>query len=224
MTSARENSDIDPRSAEFAKSAKKIAVLLSIDIALIVAAAVFQGSRSGIGRIALWSAFSLHTPIGIWIGIIITKSYRNKWVLAAYWFSVIAPPVSPLAPFIFIPLHMLFPFGPLPTGIFIQWSILIAILSGRFGKGRWPLPVAVLFAICAAILIFMNLSFETTEFGPLGMMFGNMFASSFFLILPALIRIPAADGIKVYMARLQYVTYGLVAFAWIVFGIRTLIC
>ncbi len=220
MVSEPENNNGNLQSAGFGENAKQIAFLLSIDIAIIIGALFCIDVRNNIGKIVQWSAICLHTPIGIWIGIIMAKSYKKKWIIAAYWFSVVVPPASFVAPYVLSPLRMLFPFGLVPTAIFIQWSILIALLSKRFTKGRWPLPVAILFTICGVIFIVFNLSFKTTEFGPLGMLFGNILASPFFLILPALIRIPADNEIKDYIVRMQYITYGFVLFAWIIFGVR----
>jgi hypothetical protein len=219
MISEPENNGDNSQPAGFGKSAKQIAILLLIDMAMIVGALACHDIKS-IGKLIPLSAAYLHTPIGIWIGIIVTKSYQKKWIVATYWFSVVVPPISFIAPYVFIPLHMFFPFGLVPTSIFIQWSILLGILSKQFTKGRWPLMIAILFAIGGVILTLINLTFRTTEFGPLGMLFVNIFASPVFLIMPALIRIPACNEIKVYVARLQYVTYGFTFLSWIVFGIR----
>jgi hypothetical protein len=220
MISEPVNNNGNLQSAGFGENAKQIAVLLSIDIVIIIGALLCRDLRNDIGRIVQWSAICLHTPIGIWIGIIMAKSYHKKWTVALYWISVVIPFASFLAPYALRPLRMLFPLGLLPGSIFIQWSILLAILSKRFTKGRWPFPVAILFAISAVILIMFNLSFKTTEFGPLSMFFGNIFASPFFIILPALIRIPANDEIKVYIVKLQYITYVFFILAWVIFGIR----
>jgi hypothetical protein len=64
------------------------------------------------------------------------------------------------------------------------------------------------------------MSFATTEFGPLGMLFANMLATPFFIFLPALLRVSAQENIKFYIIKLQKVTYGLTVLAWIVFGLR----
>lgn len=102
----------------------------------------------------------------------------------------------------------------------VDVALLLAVLSRRATRGRWPLPAAALLAAAAGALLLVILSFKTTEFGPLGMLFVNLFAAPPLLVLPALVRVAAAGKIKPRVARLQYAAYGLVAVAWIAFAIR----
>ena len=220
MVSGPESSDDHSQNSGSGQAAKRIAVLLSIDMAMVLGALACQDVRNGIGGFLKGAATYLHIPIGIWMGVILGKSYNKKNVLAVYWISVGAPFVLFIVPYMVIPFHLLFPFGVVPTSIFIQWSILIGILSKRYTKGRWPLLVAILFAIGGALLILANLSFETTEFGPLGMLFMNMLASPVLLVIPALIRFPSSEKIQVYVEKLQYTVYAFLGFSWIVYWVR----
>lgn len=219
MTSEPEDSSRRPPPA-FGGKEKQVAILLAIDIGIIVGALLCQDFRNDTGKILQSLGVFLHTPIGIWIGIKMAGSFRNRIVAVLYWISVFLPPASFLAPQALGPIRILFPFGLLPTALLVQWLIVIALLSRNFSKGRWPLWASIFFVICGVALVVVNMSFETTEFGPLGMLFANMLATPFFIFLPALLRIAAHEDIKFYIIKLQQVTYGLTVLAWIVFGLR----
>ncbi|SLM30930.1 membrane hypothetical protein [Desulfamplus magnetovallimortis] len=220
MNIKSENSNANEQHSDLGKNARQIAILLSIDILLIIGALLYQGDRGDIGKIVHWSAIWLHTPIGIWIGIIIKKMNLKRYTVIVYWISVVVPFFLFVEPFALRPFYIFFPFGILPTSIVLQWLILLAVISKYFSKGTWPLPVAILFTIFGMFLVGFNLSFKTTEFGPLGMLFGNILVSPFFLALPALITIPANDKIKKDTVRLQKVTYIFTILAWIIFVIK----
>ena len=204
----------------FGRNSKLTAILLAIDIALVLGAILCRDFRNDSGKILQSLALFLHTPIGIWIGLQITGSYRKTVIAAVYWISVVLPPASFLAPQALGPLRMAFPFGLLPSTILIQWLITAALLSRNFSRRRWPLWLSIIFVVCGAALVVINSSFETTEFGPLGMLFVNMLATPFFILLPALVRITAHEDIRFYIVKLQQITYGLTVLAWIIFGLR----
>lgn len=162
--------------------------------------------------------------MSIWIGIILPKSHIKKWILITYWLSIAIPVFATITPsFIFKPLQLIFPFGLPSSCIFYQWIIIIFMLSKQFTKGKWPLPISMFLSLASFAVVFLNMFFSTEEFGPLGMLFVNMFTTPLFLIVPGLLRIPANIEIIHLVKKLQYVIYTCIVFQWIVFTLRTFI-
>ncbi|RME33555.1 MAG: hypothetical protein D6786_07345 [Gammaproteobacteria bacterium] len=212
-----------------ADTARYVALLLIADIAVVTTAFVGRHYAGEYARILFWPAYYLHLPIAIGIGLLLGKIRRNKWILGIYWLStaLVAVPVllsllhmrypSALYPL----LGLLFPFGLYKTATAVQWLLVIAILCAPTGQGRWPLHAARLLALCGAGLALFNLGFVKEDFGDLAALFINLGATPVLLLLPALARITSGGEIRQRVATMQYLTYGLVALAWVLYAART---
>ena len=200
---------------------RRISWLLLLDILLVVSGSLYNLPDSRFLKTVLGLLLVLHLPVILLTGYLLTRIYRNRLVLALYWIAVASPLLSIIPPLGLFAMFLSVPFGPYASTTFVPWLITAAVLGQHYGKGRWPLPLSALILVGVCTFLIYNLIFKTTEFGPLGMLFVNMFATPFFLILPALLRIPAQDTVKRYVVGVQYTVYGLTALFWVVFLLRT---
>ena len=203
----------------FNKREKQIAALLTIDIGLTAAAVFMEGP---IGRLIQYNHPNFHIFIMALIGILIFKIHDKKPITILHWALLALSLASRIAPQVLTPLRVLTPFSPAATLFLLQWLVISFMLLKKLTRGRWPLPFGILFLLAGLFFIGANLSFKTTEFGPLGMLFANMFATPPLLLMPALFRIPAGPEIKRAMAGLQYTTYACVVLSWIIFLMRSM--
>ncbi len=84
----------------------------------------------------------------------------------------------------------------------------------------WPV-YGMLFLLAGALLLLgLQYGFQTTEFGPLGMLFVNIAASMLLIVIPFPLRFLACDEARLLVARLQYCLYLLLVLIWLVFLFR----
>lgn len=80
--------------------------------------------------------------------------------------------------------------------------------------------MSLLVLLASVAAIFIIAVFDTSEFGGMAMFFGHIFITPFFIIIPALLRIPAANNIKPGVIGIQMGTYLFIAFSWVVLLMR----
>ena len=84
----------------------------------------------------------------------------------------------------------------------------------------WPLFVSLLFVIASITQAIIALGSDLREFGALGIFFVFIFSTPVLLLIPALLRIPAATGVKKSVILAQYMTYFMVIASWLIFFLR----
>lgn len=84
----------------------------------------------------------------------------------------------------------------------------------------WPLFVLLLLVVASMAQVILALAADLREFGALGIFFVLLLSTPFFLLVPALLRIPAATEARRSMVVAQYMTYFMVIVSWMVFFLR----
>ena len=173
----------------------------------------------------LW--LPLHLGAGVWVGGIlnwITRPDAPKWrpAVIGYW--------------------ILFVLSIPGAGIFasLQWLIAIVVTMKctlvdsaqadttqqpqrvitrdweTSPKGKWPVVVSV-FLLFGIVLVGLVMALaDKSEFRGLGLFFLHLLViTPFFLVAPALLRIPSDQATKPYVVFLQYLIYGLLALSWL---------
>ena len=181
----------------------------------------------------------IHVGIGIWIGIIINWTFKvgelkNRGPVVGYWVCFGLSIIAMGGPFILVQWiiavivvmktsytdHV--PDNAISDDFFSQINKVSPNPDGirKKPKGIWPLYVSLLVLLASVAAIFIIAVFDTSEFGGMAMLFGHIFIAPFFIIIPALLRIPAANNIKPGVIGIQMGTYLFIAFSWVVLLMR----
>lgn len=196
-------------------------MLLAVDILLVIAYKLPSVSDILFLSHYHWMFLLAHFGITLWTAWWLPGICETGSLVRAYRISILIFILSFSVPILVYPVHLFSPLGAGPTIVLFQWALLSAILSRLYTRGQWPIVPAVLLVLAGIVLVVLNASFRTTEFGPLAMFFGNLFASPILLLFPALARIPANERIRAHVVRSQYATYGLLLVSWAVFALRS---
>jgi len=202
---------------------KTVAILLLLDLMLSAAsffspAAYFFALRT-----------VAHIGIGVWVGIILNWIARPEWKkwrpwVVGYWIALGLSGIG----------------GGLVFSAAIGWVIALVVvtkctyvesLSGdeslpatdaayaqgvRKPKRTWPLPASVILFLGVVIVNLAMALADKSEFRGLGLLFLHFFIiSPFFLVVPALLRIPSRRDVKPAVIGFQYVIYVGLASSWI---------
>ncbi|MEE4242767.1 MAG: hypothetical protein V2I36_14970 [Desulfopila sp.] len=210
----------------------KIFILFGCDFILLFVQMVVSPSY-----LIDWLSIVTHCFFVAWIGLLLhwiskVKNLESGPALALYW---VASFLSILASLLLLP---------------VLWIISAYIMKKGHGDGRatlensdaaetlknengqsvstgsvpgsiWPLYAAVVFAVGALAQTVLMFGFDPGEFGALGMFFIIGFTTPFFLLIPGLLRVPAAKEIKRTVVLAQYFVYFLILFSWVVFIARS---
>lgn len=92
--------------------------------------------------------------------------------------------------------------------------------NGTIPGSVWPLFVSLLFVIASMAQAILMIGCDLSEFGALGIFFVILFSTPFLLLIPGLLRIPAAADVKKSIILAQYMTYFMVIMSWLIFFFR----
>ncbi len=211
----------------------KIFILFGCDVCAVFIPMLFEGPR------LILLAFSIsHCFLLVWIGLLLhwisnVKELQNKYTLIQYWV------VAVLAIFVqsfFLMLLWIIAAMIMKKELPVYPTELSKLIEGEAHGGRaeatlqrrrqvpgsiWPLYVAVIFVVGSLALAIVMLVFDPSEFGALGMFFVAIFITPFFLLVPGLLRIPAAEEVKKSIIFAQYLVYFMVCISWLIFFMRT---
>jgi hypothetical protein len=214
---------------------KTVSILVFIDILACTILFLLPGPEAAY----LLAGLLLHGGIGIWIGTIINWTFKvgelkNRGPVIGYWVCFGLSIISIGGPFILVQwliavivvmktsytdhlpddanaddfFSKIKDDPPAPDGI------------RKKPKGIWPLYVSLTVLLASAAAILIIAVFDTSEFGGMAMFFVHIFITPFFIIIPALLRIPAANNIKPVVIGIQMGIYLFIAFSWVVLFMR----
>jgi hypothetical protein len=210
---------------------KTVSILLFIDIAACFVPFLLPGSKPVYWLVTL----ILHGGISIWIGSIINWTYKigelkTRGSVIGYWVCFGLSIISMGGPFILaqwiiaiiVVMKTSYTDRNAEKDVFSEISEVPPKPDGirKKPKGIWPLYVSLLVLLASVAAILIIAMFDTREFGGLALLFGHMFITPFFIIIPALLRIPAASNIKPGVIGIQMSIYLFVAFSWVVLFMR----
>lgn len=202
---------------------KTVTVLLFLDLALSAASILLPAPYFFVLRTVA------HLGIGVWVGIILSWVAKPEWErwrpwVLGYWIALGLSGIG----------------GGLVFSAAVGWVIALVVvtkctyvesLAGdeslpagdpayaqgvRKPKRTWPLPASVVLFLGVVIVNLVMALADKSEFRGLGLFFLHFFIiSPFFLVVPALLRIPSRRSVKPAVIGFQYVIYVGLALSWI---------
>ncbi|MDJ0624248.1 MAG: hypothetical protein QNJ17_14875 [Desulfocapsaceae bacterium] len=206
----------------------KIYILFGLDTCVLFVPFIFEKAAS-----LLWIVLAIHCFIVVWVGLLLNwisrvKERDSRFLLTLYWVIFLLTILTP--GFIFMALWIIAAIiikkEPAGDGLRNHEEQIDRQVKGpsqmmqAVPGSTWPLYVAVVFALASFALVIIMLGFDPSEFGGLGMLFVAIIATPFLLLIPGLLRIPAAREVKKSMVFAQCITYFMVALSWLILVLR----